>query len=261
MNQWGLTLLVALNPIAELNADNDIITRFVYAEKGHVPSYLIKIDPATHAETTYRIFSDHLGSPRLIINTDDGSIAQQMDYDTWGNVIQDTNPGFQPFGFAGGIYDLHTELVRFGVRDYDAVAGRWTAKDPIRFAGGDTNLYGYVIGDPVNFVDLDGKHPLLWLFLRALIPVIELAIIPTDIPFFSKNNRKTPRNTKKNANKNDKRQVDDVAKKAEIPSDRRNDFGKFIEEIKDAENRGGRDNFSFDELLEIAQQFKETQCP
>ncbi len=68
----------------------------------------------------------------------------------------DTNPGFQPFGFAGGIYDPHTKLVRFGARDYDAETGRWTAKDPIGFGGGDTNLYGYVVNDPVDFIDLQG---------------------------------------------------------------------------------------------------------
>jgi len=31
------------------------------------------------------------------------------------------------------------------------------AKDPIDFAGGDFNLYGYVLGDPVNFVDPTGQ--------------------------------------------------------------------------------------------------------
>jgi hypothetical protein len=34
-------------------------------------------------------------------------------------VTADTNPGFQPFGFAGGLYDQDTKLVRFGARDYD----------------------------------------------------------------------------------------------------------------------------------------------
>ena len=33
------------------------------------------------------------------------------------------------------------------------------AKDPILFAGGDTNLYGYVLNDPVNFIDPDGLAP------------------------------------------------------------------------------------------------------
>ncbi len=75
--------------------------------------------------------------------------------------MQDTNPGFQPFGFAGGLYDGETKLVRFGARDYDAVTGRWTTKDPIGFAGGDTNLYGYILQDPVNYTDEGGTGPIL----------------------------------------------------------------------------------------------------
>src|SRR4029078_9595510 len=74
----------------------------------------------------------------------------------WRQLRNDTNPGFQPFGFAGGLYDRDTGFVRFGARDYDSFTGRWTAKDPIRFRGGDTNLYGYVRNDPVNFFDPSG---------------------------------------------------------------------------------------------------------
>ncbi len=69
----------------------------------------------------------------------------------------DTNPGFQPFGFTGGLYDRDSRLTRFGARDYEAETGRWTAKDPIRFEGQDPNLYGYVRDDPVNFLDPLGK--------------------------------------------------------------------------------------------------------
>ena len=50
----------------------------------------------------------------LVVNVDTGVIAQRLDYDPWGVVTQDTNPGFQPFGFAGGLYDANTGLVRFG---------------------------------------------------------------------------------------------------------------------------------------------------
>ncbi len=141
-----------LNPIAELDGAGNVVARFVYAEKGNVPSYMVK------GGVAYRIISDHLGSPRLIVNSSTGEIVQRMDYDEFGNVINDTNPGFQPFGFAGGIYDLHTQLTRFGARDYDAKTGRWTAKDPISFKGGDTNLYAYVISDPINWVDPKGHN-------------------------------------------------------------------------------------------------------
>jgi RHS repeat-associated protein len=102
------------------------------------------------------VVTDQLGSPRLIVRVSNGAVVQRIDYDEFGNVTLDTNPGFQPFGFAGGLYDRDTKLTRFGARDYDAEVGRWTSKDPIRFAGGDTNLYGYVLNDPVNRIDPNG---------------------------------------------------------------------------------------------------------
>jgi RHS repeat-associated protein len=150
----GLIYAGQLEPVAELDGVGNIVSTFVYASKGHVPDYMVK------GGITYRVFSDHLGSVRLVVNTSDGSIAQRIDYDEYGNVTNDTNPGFQPFAFAGGLYDQHTKITRFGARDYDAFTGRWTAKDPILFAGGDLNLYGYVMNDPVNLIDYDGYRPL-----------------------------------------------------------------------------------------------------
>ena len=44
-------------------------------------------------------------------------------------------------------------------RHYDPEVGRWLSKDPIRFNGGDTNLYGYVMQDPINLVDPSGLTP------------------------------------------------------------------------------------------------------
>ncbi len=143
-----------LNPIAELDGTGNVVARFIYGTKANVPDYMVK------GGATYRIISDHLGSPRLVVDVSTGTVVQRIDYDEFGNVTQDTNPGFQPFGFAGGIYDADTGLVRFGARDYDAEIGRWTAKDPIGFAGDDVNLYGYVLQDPVNLMDPNG---LRWL--------------------------------------------------------------------------------------------------
>ena len=140
-----------LKPIAELDQDGKVVSRFVYATHVNVPDYLVK------GGATYRVVTDHLGSPRFVVNTADGTIAQQMDYDEFGNVIVDSNPGFQPFGFAGGLYDRDTGLVRFGVRDYGARVGRWVSKDPIGFEGGDGNLYRYVLENPLNINDPTGE--------------------------------------------------------------------------------------------------------
>jgi len=139
-----------LRPIAELDGTGNLISRFVYGTKLNVPEYLVK------GGTTYRLLTDHLGSVRLVIDTATGTVAQRIDYDEFGQVTQDTNPGFQPFAFAGGIYDEHTKLTRFGARDYDSFTGRWTTKDPIRFAGGGPHLYRYVGNDPVNWIDPSG---------------------------------------------------------------------------------------------------------
>ena len=137
--------------MAELDGNQQVVARFVYGSKSNVPDYLVK------GGVRYRIITDQLGSVRLVVNSQTGAIAQQLSYDEFGVVLQDSNPGFQPFGFAGGLFDTDTGLVRFGARDYDAHTGRWTSKDPIRFGGGDSNLYGHVLGDPVNLIDPTGE--------------------------------------------------------------------------------------------------------
>jgi RHS repeat-associated protein len=141
-----------LEPVAELDGGGNLVSRFVYCGcgAGNIPQYMLK------GGVTYRIIADHLGSPRLVVDSTTGAVMQRMDYDEFGNVILDTNPGFQPFGFAGGIYDRDTGLVRHGARDYDPETGRWTAKDPIRFDGGDPNLFGYVHNNPINHNDPTG---------------------------------------------------------------------------------------------------------
>jgi RHS repeat-associated protein len=146
-----------LSPIAELGRDNEVLSRFVFGERKHVLAYIVK------GGVVYRVLTDHLGSPRLIVNANDGAVVQRLDYDEFGNVVRDTNPNFQPFAFAGGVYDADTKLLHFGAREYDPQTGRWTRPDPALFGGGDTNLYAYVFNDPVNLTDPIG----LW---RGILP-------------------------------------------------------------------------------------------
>lgn len=140
-----------LNPVAELDGGGNVVSRFVYGDRGNVPAYLEK------GGRTYRIVADPVGSVRLVVDVETGAVAQRLDYGPFGQILLDTHPGFQPFGFAGGLYDAQTGLIRFGVRDYDPRVGRWTAKDPLGFAGGDTNFYAYVANDPINRGDPSGQ--------------------------------------------------------------------------------------------------------
>ncbi|MFT4579434.1 MAG: RHS repeat-associated protein [Nitrospinales bacterium] len=103
----------------------------------------------------------------------------------WGNVIADTNPGFQPFGFAGGLYDASTGLTRFGARDYDPENGRWTSKDPVRFDGDGPNLFGYVKNDPVNFFDSTGLMRLEFDPSEHVMTSIDQGDVHDQVPAFN----------------------------------------------------------------------------
>jgi RHS repeat-associated protein len=138
--------------LAVYNGSNALLLRFDYADS-RMPVAM------SRGGTTYYLAYDPVGSLRFVFDAA-GNIVKRVDYDSFGNILSDSNPGFTlPFGFAGGLHDPATGLVRFGYRDYDPDVGRWTAKDPILFAGGDTDLFGYCLGDPVNWVDPDGLNP------------------------------------------------------------------------------------------------------
>lgn len=140
-----------------------MVAEFVYGTKPNVPDYVLWTNQGV--TRTFRIISDHLGSPRLVYEASAPyQIVQRLDYYEFGAVRFNqvygswSTAGYRlPFGFAGGLYDPDTQLVRFGARDYDPAVGRWTSKDPIRFEGDGPNLYGYVLNDPVNQIDSSGE--------------------------------------------------------------------------------------------------------
>ncbi len=147
VRQW--TYQDRLNPVAEYDGSGTLIQQFVYATRMNVPDLIIR------GGTTYRVIADQVGSVRRIVEVSTGAIVQEMTYSPFGKVLSDSSPGWQPFAFAGGLYDGDTGLVRFGARDYDAEVGRWTAKDPIGFDGG-ANHYAYARNNPVSFFDRTG---------------------------------------------------------------------------------------------------------
>ena len=143
----GLTRLLAV-----YDGSDNLLMRFEYAD-GRIPVAMTK------SGVTYYLTYDQVGSLRIVADSI-GNVVKRINYDSFGNIIVDSNAAFEvPFGFAGGLQDRDTGLVRFGARDYDPDVGRWSAKDPILFDGRDTDLYGYCLNNPVNLIDPDGLLP------------------------------------------------------------------------------------------------------
>ena len=143
----------ALRVAAELTPGGAVLSRFVYATQANVPDYMVR------GGTRYRLITDYLGSVRLVVDATTGAVQQRLDYDEYGRVTTNTNPGFQPFGYAGGLLDSDTRLTRFGARDYDAGTGRWTTADPLLFGGGSANVYVYANNTPNTVSDPSGLWP------------------------------------------------------------------------------------------------------
>ena len=133
----------------EHNVNNQRVTKL---KNGQVIERYLWLDLTTLLATF-----DKDGNIKQRYTYADGNIIKAVTYDSFGNIINDTNPNIKiAFGFAGGLYDSDTKLSRFGYRDYDSHSGKWTSKDPIGLDGGDSDILAYVGSDPVNFVEPTG---------------------------------------------------------------------------------------------------------
>ena len=123
---------------------------FRNAEDGRLP---LALDRGTE---TFFLGWDQVGSLRAVVDAQ-GQVVKEIAYDAFGNILKETNPEWRiPFGFAGGLHDRDLGMVSFRFRDYVPDVGRFSAKDPIGYKGGDADLYGYCLDDPVNGVDPKG---------------------------------------------------------------------------------------------------------
>ncbi len=116
----------------------------------HGPGWdnLIAFETAAGA---FWIAPDRLGSTRQILDST-GAVAQNIRYDSFGNVLVDSSP-LTRYLFTGRELDSETRLTYFRARYYDSTAGRFVNEDPIGFAGDDLNLGRYVGNRPISLVD------------------------------------------------------------------------------------------------------------
>ncbi len=152
----------ALRPTAQLDANGKLVLRFAYGSLGHSPDAAVKFNTETGAVAgVYWFVHDQVGSVVAVVDTATGGAVERCSYQPWGKRDCEPLPPppfTHPFGFAGGLHDLDTGLVRFGAREYDPRIGRWLARDPIGLAGG-WNPAAYVGNDPIGATDPSGLRP------------------------------------------------------------------------------------------------------
>ncbi|WP_261300554.1 S-layer homology domain-containing protein [Paenibacillus andongensis] len=125
---------------------NGTVTTYYYDEAGLLLSF-------DRGGARYYVVTDSVGTPQVVYDKN-GLVVKSLRYDGFGRMLSDSNPAFElAIGFAGGITDADSKLIRFGYRDYDPETGRWTARDPIMYDGGQANLYAYVDNNPVMLRD------------------------------------------------------------------------------------------------------------
>jgi RHS repeat-associated protein len=146
---------------------NGAITKYVYDEE----DIIAELDPNsaytsiyTHgpsideplildkAGQRYYYHTDGLGSITAITDSNNNTV-QSYQYDSFGNITNQTGSLIQPYAYTGREYDPETGLYYYRARYYDPKIGRFLQEDPVW----DVNLYPYAGNNPVNYRDPYGE--------------------------------------------------------------------------------------------------------
>jgi RHS repeat-associated protein len=150
----------AWNLIGEYESDDYTVWDVGDMEKhytftpGSKGTQLSHVDGSAPASGAYNYYAhDHLGSPRGVYSQAQAVVATQ-EFTPYGSHYATTGPA-QTVGFTGHIWDASTQAFYAPYRYYSPGTARWLSRDPLGILDG-PNVYGYVMGNPVQLVDLLG---------------------------------------------------------------------------------------------------------
>jgi RHS repeat-associated protein len=141
------------NIILETDASN--IIQAVYSLEPVIYGNLVS--QRRSGATSYYLF-DALGSTRQLADST-GSVTDSYLYDSLGNGLFSsgtTSNFFRYVGRPGYYYGPDLAKLYLRARTYDPASGRFLSRDPLAYAGEETNLYRYALNSPVNFTDPSG---------------------------------------------------------------------------------------------------------
>jgi RHS repeat-associated protein len=95
------------------------------------------------------------------------ALIDLVESDEYGNP-RETGSADRRFGWLGGKQrrtELSSGVIQMGIRSYLPSLGRFSSVDPV--VGGSANAYDYVLGDPINKLDLSGEYYCPWLEIES----------------------------------------------------------------------------------------------
>jgi len=140
---------------------------------------------------SYFYHYDKTGNTVAITN-ESGNTVNTYAYTAYGEIAGSTETVANRFKYVGayGVVDEGSGIYFMKNRYYDATTGRFLQKDPIGFAGGQTNLYAYVGGNPVTGIDPTG----LLYETPPVGPFLTVSDVEGDVVYIDSQNNAIPLN-------------------------------------------------------------------
>ena len=109
----------------------------------------------TDSPVLYYVHTDHLSRPIMMTDALKANVWSAV-WNPWGSVHSTTGALADDRRFPGQWYQLEAGLHYNWHRHYDPTIGRYSQADPLGFVDGQSG-YGYAKGQPIEYVDPDGR--------------------------------------------------------------------------------------------------------
>jgi len=137
------------NVIEEVDSSGAVLARYTQGSGLDEPLAVLRSGTTTYYE------ADGLGSVTSLSNST-GALANTYTYDSFGNLSASTGTVTNPLRYTAREFESETGLYYYRARYYDSGTGRFLGEDPLKVNGVPKNVYGYVLNNPVRYVDPDG---------------------------------------------------------------------------------------------------------